>query len=114
MNEAPRVEKLSQGDENLGQLMRHVLARTRSADTVGLQSRVLAQWEQRVADDPVLAFGPGDILRLLLRSRDIQWGFVALVLVVALGLQSMRMYGDASLEDLLEPDVLSLMALGEL
>lgn len=114
MNDAPQLEKLNPGDESLRQLMRDLVTQTRSSSAAELQTRVLAQWERRVAADTAISFGPGGILRLLLQSRGIQYGFVALVLVVTLGVQSMRGPGDAALEDLLEPDVLSLMALGEL
>jgi hypothetical protein len=53
-------------------------------------------------------------LQLGLHSVRVQVVLLALVMVAVLGWQSLRSHADTSVDDLLEPDVLALMAMGEL
>ncbi len=79
-----------------------------------LEDRVLAQWRLRgVADHPV-AQGSGGTLTLGSRAKSILAGVAVLVLVTALGLQQVQKKSQAPMDELAEPDVLSLISLGEL
>jgi hypothetical protein len=99
-------------DETLRLSMHHAVATHDARALDALHGRVIAQWEMRTARHVVGNGGRAAALMSGLRSRRLQWSVMALVL--ALGLQGLRTASEPSLDDLLEPDVLSLMALGEL
>jgi len=101
-------------DAQLRQTLQASLAQSPADGLNDLQARVMAQWTLRAATvDPVVG-GGGGILQLGLHSMRVQVVVLALVMVAVLGWQSLRNHSDTSLDDLLEPDVLALMALGEL
>lgn len=101
-------------DAQLRQTLQESLAQSQADGLNDLQARVMAQWTLRsAAADPVVG-GTGGILQLGLHSVRVQVVLLALVMVAVLGWQSLRNHADTSLDDLLEPDVLALMALGEL
>jgi len=101
-------------DAQLRQSLQESLAQSPTDGLNDLQARVMAQWTLRTAAvDPVVG-GTGGILQLGLHSVRVQVVLLALVMGVVLGWQSLRNHSDTSLDDLLEPDVLALMALGEL
>ncbi len=113
MTDSPTPESCDRNDGQLRQRMREALKNPDVAplDMAAFERRVVAQWSTWVATDSSVAFGPAGIARLVLRSRGIQWSFVALAMVLVLGYQSLRHTAEPSFEDLLEPDVLSLVAL---
>lgn len=101
-------------DEALRQALRQASPRT--ADSGALQQRVLAQWQQRHAQQPplhqraLLAAGPALLLGQTRRQR-----LARLLLLLALGvaLAAWWLRPDPTLNELLQPDVLSQMGLGE-
>lgn len=101
-------------DAHLRKTMQDALAHSPDDGLHDLQARVMAQWTQRTATAVPVAGGAGGVLHLGLHSLRVQVVLLALVMVAVLGWQTLHNRTDASLDDLLEPDVLSLMALGEL
>jgi hypothetical protein len=83
-------------------------------DVHALEDRVLAQWRLRGAVDHPVAQGRGSTLILGTRAKSILAGVTVLVLVAALGLQQIQKQSQAPMDELAEPDVLSLISLGEL
>ena len=101
-------------DAQLRQSLQASLAQSPADGLNDLQARVMAQWTQRTATaDPVVG-GTGGILHWGLHLVRIQVVLLALLLAAVLGWQAVHNRADTSLDDLLEPDVLALMALGEL
>ncbi|MDO8284635.1 MAG: hypothetical protein Q7T69_06500 [Rhodoferax sp.] len=101
-------------DAQLRQALRASLGQSPADGLNDLQARVMAQWTLRTATAEPVAGGTGGVLQLGLYSVRVQAVLLALVLVAVLGWQSLRNHADTSPDDLLEPDVLALMALGEL
>ena len=108
-------------DSNLRQRMQDALAQpcAREQPSVqqqdALQSRVMAQWRQRTASATTAVNEPPVAsLRRALTKRPLQMGLASLALVAVVGLQTAWLRGDPALEELMEPDVLSLITLGEL
>ena len=107
-------------DSNLRQRMQDALAQpcAREQPSVqqqdALQSRVMAQWRQRTASATTAGNEPVASLRRALTKRPLQMGLASLALVAVVGLQTAWLRGDPALEELMEPDVLSLITLGEL
>lgn len=101
-------------DAQLRQSLRDALAQSPADGLHDLQARVMAQWSLRTATADPLVGGAGGVLELGLYSVRVQAVLLALVVVAVLGWQSLRNHADTSPDDLLEPDVLALMALGEL
>lgn len=77
-------------------------------DSAALQERVLAQWQQR-HPQAELALAGGGRLRHPLRVA-----FVAAALLVVLALAAWWLRPDPALQELMQPDVLSQIGLGEL
>lgn len=101
-------------DAVLRQAMRDALPAASPDELAALQRRVLAQWEMRTPAHGISQVGPVAVLLHGLRAHRWQWLGAALVIALALGLQAQRMASENAVADLLEPDVLSLIALGEL
>jgi len=106
-------------DARLRRAMREALqadAAGAAAGSAPLQARVLAQWQQRHgqalgATEPVLAGGPA-------ARRGVQGFRLGLVLGAVLVAIALALAGskrpDPSIDELLQPDVLSQIGLGEL
>ncbi len=101
-------------DAQLRQTLQASLAQSPGDGLDDLQARVMAQWTLRTAAAEPVVGGIGGILQLGLHSVRVQVVLLTLVMGMVLGWQSLRSHSDTSLDDLLEPDVLALMALGEL
>jgi hypothetical protein len=101
-------------DSALRSAMRVALAQSGSNGLEDLQNRVLAQWEMRGVPAVTVGTGSGGTAWWGLTRRDFQLCAATLIVLVALGWQVLRMQTDVPMDDLLEPDVLSLMAMGEL
>jgi hypothetical protein len=100
-------------DIELLQALRRVQAAADATDA--LQQRVLTQWQQRHAracvEQPVLpSHGPALLLGLTYRQRLARG---LLLLALALAATAWWLRPDPTLNELLQPDVLSQMALGE-
>lgn len=79
-----------------------------------LEDRVMAQWYLRGAVGGAAPQGRGGVLALGGHARQALAGLVIVALVALLGLQHMHRSGKAAADELAEPDVLSLISLGEL
>ena len=102
-------------DDALRQAMQHTLAQPQQGPGLDvLASRVLAQWEQRTASASSVGPGPVASLRRTLARRQVQMGLASLTIIAAVAVQTSWTRPDPALEDLMEPDVLSLISLGEL
>lgn len=101
-------------DAALRQSLQHSLAQSDNSDLQTLQDRIVAQWAQRGAVSAMVAIGPWGRLQLAWADRRMQLGAAALVVVMAVGLQLVRTQAEPNMDDILEPDVLALMAMGEL
>jgi hypothetical protein len=101
-------------DAQLRQTLQETLAQSPADGLNDLQARVMAQWTLRTATADPVAGGIGGILHLGLHSVRVQVVLLALLMAAVLGWQAVHNRADTSLDDLLEPDVLALMALGEL
>ena len=107
-------------DSNLRQRMQDALAQPCAweqpsvQEQDALQSRVMAQWRQRTASGTTAVNEPAASLRRALTKRPLQMGLASLALVAVVGLPTAWLRGDPALEELMEPDVLSLITLGEL
>ena len=104
----------SEADEALRQSLQRALDQTESSGLQPLQDRIVAQWAQRGATTTLVAVGPWRQLQLAWTDRRMQLGAAALVVVMAVGLQLVRTQAEPNVDDILEPDVLALMAMGEL
>ena len=100
-------------DETLRERLRTGLAETSRGDSEALQDRVLAQWLQRhPLTEPALATAGG--LASHGARRPLWLVASALVLVGALVLVASWTRPDPVMEELMQLDVLSQMAMGEM
>ena len=111
-SQQPRTDP---ADATLRQALQQSLQNTPAADHTALQDRVMAQWQQRhAATAPVLAAAHGGDVSGS-RSTRLGWwllaGGLVLATVLALG---WTQRADPALEELMQPDVLSQIGLGEL
>jgi hypothetical protein len=100
-------------DDALRERLRTGLAETSRVDSEALQDRVLAQWQQRhPATEPALATAGG--LASHNARRPLWLAASALVLVGALAVVASWTRPDPVMEELMQLDVLSQMAMGEM
>lgn len=103
----------AQRDQSLRQQLQSSLRDARAGDTQALQARVLTQWRQARPHQLVPAgAGPAATLRAAWRQHPLLW--TGAVLLLALGLWLLRPAQDPALDELMQPDVLSLISMGEL
>lgn len=116
MNSPTNRDDAAQGtpDEALRQSLQRALSQSDDGGLQPLQDRIVAQWAQRGATTNMVAVGPWGRLQLAWADRRMQLGAAALVVVIAVGLQLVRTQAEPNMDDILEPDVLALMAMGEL
>ncbi|MBL0945033.1 MAG: hypothetical protein IBJ04_11950 [Hydrogenophaga sp.] len=103
-------------DAALRRALREGLAHNAATDSAALQARVLAQWRQRHAQalgahQAVTAGGP--LPRGGAHRPRLAWVAGALLVAVALAL-TWSHRPDPTIDELLQPDVLSQIGLGEL
>lgn len=101
-------------DAALRQSLQRALDQTDSSGLHALQDRVVAQWARRGTTTAMVALGPLERIQMVWADRRLQLGVAALVVVMATGLQLVRTQAEPNVDDILEPDVLALMAMGEL
>lgn len=100
-------------DDALRERLRSGLAGTSHVDSEALQDRVLAQWQQRhPVNEPALATAGG--LASHSARRPLWLVARALVLVGALAVVASWTRPDPVMEELMQLDVLSQMAMGEM
>lgn len=111
MTHPPQDEDLA-----LRQQLRTGLAQTATDDSEALQQRVLAQWAQRHAQARVEASATLHAGQGTLKGspRVWAWGAACAGLLVLALLQAWSRHQEAVVEELAQPDVLSLISLDEL
>ena len=92
--------------------LRAALSSGSAADLAPLQSRVLAEWRMRTATASLATPLGGGVAGLRQHPRLLV--LAALALAVALAGSVYLKRGDPALDELIEPDVLSLIMIGEL
>jgi hypothetical protein len=107
-------EKGSASDAAMRRALQQTLSQAHSPDVEALQDRVVTQWAQRGTNTSLVAAGPLGRLQMAWADRRMQLVAVTLVVVMVAGLQVVRLHTEPNIDDLLEPDVLALMAMGEL
>ena len=109
-----QTEKGTASDAAMRRALQQTLGQAQSPDVESLQDRVVAQWAQRGTNTSLVAAGPLGRLQMAWADRRMQLVAVTLVVVMVAGLQVVRLHTEPNIDDLLEPDVLALMAMGEL
>jgi hypothetical protein len=100
-------------DEALKGLLKHTLAHSPDDDSDELQERVLAQWRQaRPQTVVVTSTGPVASLQAAWRQHPLLW--TGALVALAMVLWMLRPAQDPALEELMQPDVLTLISAGEL
>jgi hypothetical protein len=105
----------SEQDEALKERLKAALSQSADnhTDTGALQTRVLAQWRQaRPLGVVVSSTGPVASLQAAWRQHPVVWTGALALLVIALWL--LRPVQDPVLDELMQPDVLTLISAGEL
>lgn len=109
---APPPNPRNTGDEALRARLRQTLSQ-HTDDTDALQARVLAQWHQyRPATVTANSAGPVATLQAAWRQHPLLWTGALVALLATLW--ALRPAQDPVLEELLQPDVLTLISAGEL
>jgi hypothetical protein len=100
-------------DEALKDQLKATLPQGTDEGTDALQARVLGQWRQaHPAGGVVASSGPAGALQAAWRQHPVLWtGALAALL---LGMWMLRPAQDPVLEELMQPDVLTLISSGEL
>lgn len=102
-------------DLHLRQRLRDALARAPADDLTALESRTLAQWRQRSPTQHPAHTGPLAVLQAGWRHHPRVWSGTLLALgLAALLLLKPWAEPDSGMDELMQPDVLSLIAAGEL
>lgn len=115
------ADSFNQPDDALRHALRTSVAMPPSiaeqANVHALQSRILAEWSARQPAQVPLVAG-SEAVRGGTSGKRRQWqlqmGFAALALIAVIAFQATQSGRDTNVDDLLEPDVLALMAMGEL
>lgn len=113
-NPAPDASAAVATDEELRQALNATLQQSDPDALEPLQSRVLAQWQLRSAGAQRAGAGPVAALRLGIANHRFGVGAAALLLVAAIATTAYMKRTDPALEELLEPDLLTLITVGEL
>ena len=115
MNTRPTLQE-PHSDDRLKRSLRDALARSPGEDLAELEARAIAQWQQRTAAaQPVVHTGPLAILQAGWRGHPRVWSgtLMALVLATLLWLKPWAP-AEPGIDELMQPDVLSLITMGEL
>lgn len=100
-------------DEALKGRLKNTLAQGTDEGSDALQARVLAQWRQARPEQVIVTWtGPAASLQAAWRQHPVRW--TGALLALALALWMLRPAQDAALEELMHPDVLTLISAGEL
>jgi len=85
-----------------------------AASVDALSARVMAQWQQRRGHTGAAVHQGGQTLAARLWQRRLWVGSASLVAVAAVATAVLVTRPDPSIEELMQPDVLSQMAIGEM
>ena len=113
MNSPTPNDRDTRRDEAFRDQLKAALTHGTDDSADALQARVLAQWRQsHPASDVAVSSGPAGLLQAAWRQHPLLWsGAVAALL---LGMWMLRPAQDPALEELMQPDVLTLISAGEL
>lgn len=103
-------------DTQLKQRLRDTLTRSPDEGLAPLEARAMAQWRQRTAAaQPVVHTGPLATLQAGWHGRPLVWSGTLMVVVLA-ALLWLKPWAPAEpgIDELMQPDVLSLITMGEL
>jgi len=111
----PEHDPDSADDQRLRQSLRDALARSSTEGLQALESRALEQWRQRTTAAPHRHTGPIAALQAVWHHHPARYSGMLL----ALGLAALLLFKpwappDPAIDELMQPDVLSLIAIGEL
>ena len=111
---APHPNERADGrDEALRERLKNTPTQGSGESSDALQARVLAQWHQsRPPAVAVTSHGPLASLQAAWRQHPVLWTGALVVMAVALWM--LRPAQDPVLEELMQPDVLTLISAGEL
>ncbi len=113
MNSHSTDDRDAQGDEELKGHLKASLTHTSPTDTQALQARVLVQWHQsRPQPALMVSNGSAASLQMAWRQHPLRW--LGALLLIAASIWWMRASHDPVLEELMQPDVLTLISAGEL
>ncbi|MFP8832849.1 hypothetical protein ACLIJR_01120 [Hydrogenophaga sp. XSHU_21] len=101
-------------DESLRNALRASLAQSPREDSAALEQRVLVQWQQRHAQWGTQAVLAGAGSSGGVGQRTWIWAALALLVLAGALAYGVSLRNDALMEELMQPDVLSQMGLGEL
>lgn len=111
----PSTTPASADDQRLRQSLRDALARSPADGLEALESRTLEQWRLRSAAGQHRHTGPLAALQAGWRHHPALWSGMLLALgLAALLLLKPWAQPDPGIDELMQPDVLSLIAIGEL
>lgn len=113
-HEPLRHRAATDADADLRARLRASLSDPPGPELKALEDRVLAQWQLRGAAGGAVPQGRGGVLALGGHARQVLAGLVLVALVATMGLQQMHKSSKVAMDELAEPDVLSLISLGEL
>ncbi len=104
------------GDESLRQALLALPPQAAPADIDALSERVLAQWSERQGMAQAASRTSGGVLALgsRLRRHPLWLATASIATVVALASAVLLTRPDPALEELMQPDVLSQIAIGEM
>ena len=103
-------------DDRLKQRLRDALTCSPDEGLAALEARTMAQWQQRTAvAQPVVHAGPLATLQAGWRGHPRVWSGTLMALVIAALLWSKPWVpAEPGIDELMQPDVLSLITMGEL
>jgi hypothetical protein len=114
----PEMNTPSSHDKVQGEALRERLREALAQPTAGhdqvLEGRILEQWRQRTAAQVIRSQGPLAVLQVRWRQHPALWSSTLLALGLVIVLMKPWVQPDPALDELLQLDVLSLMAAGQL
>ncbi|MBC7917906.1 MAG: hypothetical protein H7Y28_08860 [Rhodoferax sp.] len=109
-----QTDQATASDGALRHALQQTLGKSPSHDLEALQDRVVSQWASRGTNTSLVAAGPIGLIQTAWADRRMLLVAVTMAVVMVAGLQIVRLQTEPNIDDLLEPDVLALMSMGEL
>jgi len=109
-----QTDQVTASDAALRHALQQTLGKSPSHDLEALQDRVMSQWASRGINTSLVAAGPVGLIQKAWADRRMLLVAVTMAVVMMAGLQIVRLQTEPNIDDLLEPDVLALMSMGEL
>ena len=109
-----QTDQVTASDAALRHALQQTLGKSPSHDLEALQDRVMSQWASRGINTSLVAAGPVGLIQKAWADRRMLLVAVTMAVVMMAGLQIVRLQTEPNIDDLLEPDVLALMSIGEL